>query len=194
MRHAKIAAARIGISLAEYIGRIASGEKWCTRCKAWHPRSRFGIDRSRGDGLAAKCLSLRVVLTPSERRERVNAGYRRYYAGEGGRAIRSRVYARKRGIEPLPPIGADYLLDWFGGLCAYCSKSASTFDHIVAVANGGRTEPGNIVPACVHCNSSKGARPLFPWLNARRSGAEHPALMEVIALGVVDPDELEVAA
>ena len=52
---AKVAAHRIGIDVAEYEARVAAGLKWCSRCKEWHLREAFGIDRSRGDGLAAAC-------------------------------------------------------------------------------------------------------------------------------------------
>lgn len=55
------AAARVGITLAEYDAKRAAGEKWCTACKAWHDRAAFGVDRSRSDGLSAKCLASRVV-------------------------------------------------------------------------------------------------------------------------------------
>lgn len=37
--------------------------KWCTACQTSHERSAFGRDASRGDGLAARCLSSRRVLT-----------------------------------------------------------------------------------------------------------------------------------
>lgn len=39
-------------------------EKWCTACKARHPRSEFGRDSSRGDGLAARCLASRRTGRP----------------------------------------------------------------------------------------------------------------------------------
>lgn len=35
--------------------------KWCTACKADHPISAFGKDKSRWDGLAACCLASRRV-------------------------------------------------------------------------------------------------------------------------------------
>lgn len=52
----KVAAARIGVPLAEYDARVMRGEKWCMACKRWHLRKAFGRDASRGDGLAARCL------------------------------------------------------------------------------------------------------------------------------------------
>lgn len=45
------------------------------------------------------------------------------------------------------------------GLCHYCEKKFGpgelTMDHIVPVARGGRSQPGNVVPACKACNASK---------------------------------------
>ncbi len=46
------------------------------------------------------------------------------------------------------------------GLCYYCGRKFShselTLDHIVPLARGGFTNPGNCVPACRECNRSKG--------------------------------------
>lgn len=38
-----------------YERKRARGLKWCTGCKAWHSEAEFGKDRSRYDGLAARC-------------------------------------------------------------------------------------------------------------------------------------------
>lgn len=53
----RTAARRVGLTESEYAARVEAGEKWCTACKAWHPRSAFVADRSRGDGLRARCLA-----------------------------------------------------------------------------------------------------------------------------------------
>ncbi len=46
------------------------------------------------------------------------------------------------------------------GLCYYCGKkfchAELTLDHIVPLARGGTTTPGNCVPACRACNKQKG--------------------------------------
>jgi hypothetical protein len=49
------AAARIGVSYAEYDAQRAAGQKWCRTCKAWQPIGWFGVDRSRYDGLTPSC-------------------------------------------------------------------------------------------------------------------------------------------
>ena len=66
-------AARLGLTLAEYEALIAAGQKWCTSCKKWHPRSAFGSDQSRGDGLAARCLDSAIVAVgrPGARERRL---------------------------------------------------------------------------------------------------------------------------
>lgn len=45
------------------------------------------------------------------------------------------------------------------GICHYCEKkfpaSALTLDHVVPIARGGSSTPGNVVPACKECNLNK---------------------------------------
>lgn len=55
----KSAATRVGLTREQYVERLAAGDKWCTACKAWHPRAAFAPDASRGDGLAARCAASR---------------------------------------------------------------------------------------------------------------------------------------
>ncbi|MBR1609540.1 MAG: HNH endonuclease [Kiritimatiellae bacterium] len=46
------------------------------------------------------------------------------------------------------------------GICHYCGRkvpaSELTMDHVVPVARGGTSTPGNVVPCCRACNASKG--------------------------------------
>lgn len=51
----RMAAKRLGIPLRIYEAHIAEGKKWCTGCRAWHPKSAFGVDVSRYDGLHHYC-------------------------------------------------------------------------------------------------------------------------------------------
>ncbi len=45
------------------------------------------------------------------------------------------------------------------GVCEYCQNkfepSQLTMDHVVPLARGGKTVPGNVVPACAACNAQK---------------------------------------
>jgi 5-methylcytosine-specific restriction endonuclease McrA len=41
-----------------------------------------------------------------------------------------------------------------------CTIRATTADHVIPRAHGGRTVLSNLIAACKHCNSVKGARAL----------------------------------
>src|SRR3979409_907350 len=45
------------------------------------------------------------------------------------------------------------------GICHYCGRkfppARRTMDHVVPLARGGSTTPGNTVPACKECNRDK---------------------------------------
>jgi 5-methylcytosine-specific restriction endonuclease McrA len=45
------------------------------------------------------------------------------------------------------------------GVCHYCGKEvgakALTMDHLVPLVRGGRSNKGNLVPACKDCNNKK---------------------------------------
>ena len=140
--------------------RVARGERWCRGCRDWLPAA--VVTRQ---GACCSC---------------VNREWRDRYAGDPAR-IRSRVHARKRGVDPVPILGAELLLEQFDRRCAYCSAAATTWDHIVPVARGGKTEAGNIVPACPSCNSSKKASSLASWLE-RTERVPNPTLWDVLAL------------
>ena len=56
------------------------------------------------------------------------------------------------------------LRDQFGGACAYCGGSATTFDHVEPLARGGKHHVDNLVPACKPCNFSKNDKPLLVWM------------------------------
>jgi 5-methylcytosine-specific restriction endonuclease McrA len=66
------------------------------------------------------------------------------------------------------------------GLCHYCEKRFSakelTLDHIVPLARGGSSQPGNLVAACRPCNQAKGLETpvdsLFRALEAERQSRE----------------------
>ncbi len=58
----------------------------------------------------------------------------------------------------------------FRGACAFCGKPEGRGkrdkldrDHLVAISKGGKTEPGNIIPACTKCNRGRGNRDWDTW-------------------------------
>jgi 5-methylcytosine-specific restriction endonuclease McrA len=55
------------------------------------------------------------------------------------------------------------------GRCHYCQKVAKlTLDHVIPLSRGGKHSKDNVVPACKHCNSSKGNKTLEEWNNLTR--------------------------
>jgi 5-methylcytosine-specific restriction endonuclease McrA len=56
----------------------------------------------------------------------------------------------------------------FGGACAYCGNTEKlTIDHYVPLSRGGMHASSNIVPACLSCNCSKGAKDAEAWYKTR---------------------------
>jgi 5-methylcytosine-specific restriction endonuclease McrA len=64
------------------------------------------------------------------------------------------------------------------GRCHYCGKSyppkTLTMDHIVPLSRGGKSNKGNVVPACKVCNNKKKYMLPIEWEEYLRSIAENP--------------------
>lgn len=60
----------------------------------------------------------------------------------------------------------DFIRSLFDGQCVYCDQPATTIDHIVPIAKGGRDEYLNVLPACRSCNSRKNTKDLTVFLRA----------------------------
>lgn len=82
-------------------------------------------------------------------------------------ALKRRALVKAAG--PIPSAeDLQALFASYGGLCVYCTATATAADHVVALANGGSNDAANLVPACGGCNCSKSDTPLLLWL-ARRA-------------------------
>ena len=123
------------------------GLAYCRKCEDWLPVADIhqGLCRSHVN---------------AEARDRYSSDPR--YKSER----KQHAHARKRNVEPIPPIGQESILEQFAGKCAYCQNDANTWDHIYPITVGGITTPSNIVPACMPCNSSKKDRNVFEWMEA----------------------------
>lgn len=131
-----------GPSRTERAAMRELGLGWCRRCEEW-------------------CAGVRGGLC----REHSNEVAREWYAESGWRTRRARPSARRRNVEPITEEIAEILRDGDDGLCAYgCGRVATSWDHVVPVSKDGETVPGNIVPACRPCNSSKSNGDPVPWL------------------------------
>lgn len=87
---------------------------------------------------------------------------------------RVREAGRRRRARKLSAAGAEYTTDaliagrvaMFGGCCYYCGVAdAGTIDHRIPLIRGGSHWPANLVPCCVSCNSRKGAKTEFEFLD-----------------------------
>lgn len=137
-----------GPSKAQRREAIKGWFSWCRRCCEWRVSNQVH---------AGLC------------RLHANEYARRRYAEDPRfrMARRQHTYSRKRGVAPIPLEGQEVLLEEFDGKCAYCGDQATTWDHVTPVIGGGQTTPGNVVPACRHCNSSKGSGDVFEWLEKK---------------------------
>jgi len=59
--------------------------------------------------------------------------------------------------------------------CTYCGRPADAWDHVYPWSRGGDDGPGNRVPACISCNSSKGDDTPEEWWSRVGHGAPFPA-------------------
>lgn len=152
-----------GPTIPERKRRAVLGEAWCSDCKSW-----LAIGEVRS-GICKAHIAARARVA---------------YRGQAGDQIRARVYARKRGLDPIPPWWRTEQFDDFSGLCAYaCGRAATSVDHVWPVVRGGRSTPGNLAPACISCNSSKRDGDPAPWIE--RGIAAHPNAWErLIALAL----------
>lgn len=97
---------------------------------------------------------------------------RKVLSRERGRRYRKKHPEKIRAIHrhrkyALPPETWEGLVEVFGGRCAYCGTSGPLVpDHVVPLSRGGPRSPENVVPACLACNASKGARTLVEWVKA----------------------------
>lgn len=94
----RAAATRVGLTLAEYQGRLDAGEKWCSGCRCWKVRDAFCLDASRGDGLGSKCYSCRRVDVPRTTKGRISTFKGRHHSEECKRKLSE---ARKGSKSPM---------------------------------------------------------------------------------------------
>lgn len=127
----------------------SQGKAWCRGCQAWIPTS-----------------EVRAGLCRPHTNEYMR---NRYATSEEFRTSRrQKSQERRDNVAKIPEEVQPGILAEFGGLCAYCDNPATGFDHIIPVSRGGETVPGNVVPCCRSCNSSKQDR--LPWEWCREKG------------------------
>ena len=106
----------------------------------------------------------------------------------GGRVRRK---ARERGA-PGTFDGYEWAaqLRRYGRACAYCGSHGDLHhEHVVPLIRGGTNRIANVVPACLPCNSEKGAMTPAEWLASDRarvaSGTARPTILRPWPVGEV---------
>jgi hypothetical protein len=130
----KIAAWRVGLSLDAYRLRIAEGLKWCWKCKTWQPREAFACDKTRGDGLGARCRACGYMR---RRRKRVGGPDSRRAQTIAVEAIRRAIrLGRIAKAADLP--------------CFYCGKAAAHYHHHLGYSPDHLLDVRAACPGCHH--------------------------------------------
>ncbi|TMZ72779.1 HNH endonuclease [Klebsiella pneumoniae] len=116
------------------------------------------------------CKSRAWKRNNKERVRTYNAEWRKRNP-EYGRDWKRKNPQRKRAYRHARKTSGTLLVrDWrrlcnrYGNKCAYCeSMEPLTVDHIIPVTRGGLHTIGNVLPACLSCNSSKGRKFIVEW-------------------------------
>ena len=98
---------------------------------------------------------------------------RAYKTSERGREVNNRSWNKRRSIErqllsTLTEEQWEECKRHFNFNCAYCESDESlTYDHFIPISKKGSYTVGNIIPACLSCNSSKSDSSFFDWYPLR---------------------------
>lgn len=155
--------AEVGPGRTERRSMLAVGLAWCRSCAGW--------------------LAAEDVAGGWCREHRAEDARRRHAANP--QPARERARARRRGLAVIPAEWVPDRRGEFEGLCAYgCGRIGSSWDHIWPVSRGGASRPGNLVPACVSCNSAKKDHDPNPWVV--RGWAAFPDQWDAVAVLAVE--------
>lgn len=131
----------------------ALGLKWCSGCSAW---------------MEAAAVTKQGTCKPCQRivertRYAEDAKFREYRLSQREK--------RYWGVEEMPQEAREIMADLFLGKCAYCGGQIDCFDHFVPWSKGGKTIPGNMIPACIPCNSGKKDMDPIEFLDSKPAGS-----------------------
>lgn len=134
---------------------LRSSRKWAVE----HPDKRLEVQRKYRGGHIEK-LSLANSAYKKSHPEKVRQW------NEKRRALQ---YDKTPIAELLTEAQWRDILDQYRHRCAYCGKKSErlTMDHVIPLSKGGKHSANNVVPACQHCNSSKGAKTPEEWFGLK---------------------------
>lgn len=138
--------------------------KVCRLCGRGKPVDQFLAGKAQRE--SSSCATCRRKAQAKH----VKNFYRRLSPDERHRLTHKRR-AEEYGVTHQAYSRAEVFKRW-GHRCAYCNAPASHMDHVHPLSKGGNDVESNVVPACQHCNLSKGAKTLAEW--AETFGYEPP--------------------
>ena len=142
--------------------------KKCNKCGETKELTEFHKDKSKKHGRDSKCKVCTKQYYQAKR-EHILERHRQHYREnrEAYNARKQKRLALKRdaaGNATAADIQARF--DYHGNRCYYCGCDGKMqIEHRIPLSRGGTHYPANIVPACEHCNKSKGAKTEKEFLN-----------------------------
>ena len=156
--------------------------KKCTLCLQVQPESNFQKDMAASDKLTQRCASCRNILANAYRLEKQDGTWsskRKPKLPSAEIKRRRRAYARSRGVLRtfinattrakrfqvfIGRFTQREIKRLYSSACFYCgSRDTIGLDHVIPLARGGRHTKGNMVAACLSCNSSKKNKTINEW-------------------------------
>jgi len=131
---------------------IECGVRWCWLPLALEtygrrPRRSFCSDEHRARGYVRRTAAWRQTRPDKVAFWNFNRRYRR----------------KAQSVSNILERDMRRMMHRYRGECHYCGEVATTWDHLVPLARGGRHSIGNLVPACRPCNSRKWTRLVIEW-------------------------------
>jgi 5-methylcytosine-specific restriction endonuclease McrA len=151
-----------GNALLKRWSRFESGQERSTKLQLWKGGHAVAVHalllNASMEPLKVVSERRAVVLVLSGKAEMVEPSDARF-RHERGEVIVPAVLRLVRFVK-VPyrttiPLTRKAVLARDGGLCAYCSKEATTMDHVTPRARGGLHRWENVVAACKPCNAKK---------------------------------------
>lgn len=149
--------------------------KVCPACHRKLTESDFYRKENRLQYLCKECQRERDRKYRERNRERIRAVDREYYRQHREPIMKKVKIEQHKRRQRAAFLLSDFTeeqwqhaLKSFGYRCAYCrAKTTLSRDHVIPVSKGGAYTRTNIVPACIHCNSSKGNKNMRSWYKSQ---------------------------
>lgn len=141
-------------------GTAAHGYKMpCNECRRPKQAAAMRAWRRTPSGDLSTSRSMTAWHKKNPTYERVRSR-RRYREDENYRLrIHEASNVRRRNLDrALSPAEIKEVFALTEGECLYCGDPATTIDHYIPLARGGKHEVSNLVPACRRCNCKKSTK------------------------------------